>query len=370
MSRLPVLIACFAAAILPASMGDWGRGMVAETRAIGRAGPGLRFAVGCLSAAISHRLSIHFTKQEPMMPHRPTDHPRRFAISCAAGAVGLGMSYMAAAEAPASYLVMNGAAFILGLLALGVIVQAGRIWRVGTGLVSMAMALILLAVSLGGVSANGVTRWISVGGVLLQPSLILVPALVLGFVRSRDRLSGLAIIIAALALALQPDRAMAAALAAGLLAIGLTRRGWLELTAMAAALTGFLGTMIRPDLSLAMPFVDQILLSSFAVHPLAGLALWCGATLMLVPAIAGLARDPDHRAAYAAFGAIWLTLIAAAALGNYPTPLVGYGGSAILGYLIGLVGLPRRTDSVEISPAPKTATADPDDQRMLCAGLA
>jgi cell division protein FtsW (lipid II flippase) len=27
-------------------------------------------------------------------------------------------------------------------------------------------------------------------------------------------------------------------------------------------------------------------------------------------------------------------VIAAAAIGNYPTPLVGYGGSAILGYLL------------------------------------
>jgi cell division protein FtsW (lipid II flippase) len=305
-----------------------------------------------------------------MMQYRPTDYPRRFASFCAAGAVGLGMSYMGAAGAPAFCLVMNGAAFVLGLLALGVIVEAGRIWRVPTGLVSMVLAAILLAVSLGGVSANGVSRWISVGGVLLQPGLILVPALVLGFVRSRDGLSGLALMIAALALALQPDRAMAAALAAGLLTIGLTRRGWLELTAIAAAMIGFLATIIRPDLSPAMPFVDQILFSSFAVHPVAGLALWCGEALMLVPAIVGLARDPHHRAPYAAFAALWLTVIGAAALGNYPTPLVGYGGSAILGYLISLIGLPRRTASAEIGPARKAATADPDAQRMLRTRLA
>jgi hypothetical protein len=42
------------------------------------------------------------------------------------------------------------------------------------------------------------------------------------------------------------------------------------------------------------------------------------------------------------FGAAWLAVVAAAALGNYPTPLVGYGGSAILGYLISLIGLPPR----------------------------
>ena len=63
---------------------------------------------------------------------------------------------------------------------------------------------------------------------------------------------------------------------------------------------------------------------------------------MLVPAIAGHIRDSDHRPVYAVFGAVWLAVILAAALGNYPTPLVGYSGSAILGYLISLLGLPPR----------------------------
>jgi hypothetical protein len=33
-------------------------------------------------------------------------------------------------------------------------------------------------------------------------------------------------------------------------------------------------------------------------------------------------------------------VVAAAALGNYPTPLVGYGGSAVLGYLLSAALLP------------------------------
>lgn len=31
----------------------------------------------------------------------------------------------------------------------------------------------------------------------------------------------------------------------------------------------------------------------------------------------------------------------AAALGNYPTPIVGYGGSAIMGYALSLLALPK-----------------------------
>ena len=40
------------------------------------------------------------------------------------------------------------------------------------------------------------------------------------------------------------------------------------------------------------------------------------------------------------FGAIWAAVVLAAALGNYPTPLVGYGGSAIVGYLLSLMAFP------------------------------
>jgi len=40
------------------------------------------------------------------------------------------------------------------------------------------------------------------------------------------------------------------------------------------------------------------------------------------------------------FGVAWLGMVVAAALGNYPTPLVGYGGSAILGYALSLSFLP------------------------------
>src|SRR5205085_10457904 len=117
-------------------------------------------------------------------------------------------------------------------------------------------------------------------------------------------------------------------------------------------------------------FVDQILFTSFTVHPGAGLMVWCGAGLMLAPAILGFARDHQHRVTSATFGAVWLTVIAAAALGNYPTPLVGYGGSAILGYLIGLLGLPPRAAVASSSNGADAAQSRPGEQRPdLRAGL-
>jgi hypothetical protein len=52
------------------------------------------------------------------------------------------------------------------------------------------------------------------------------------------------------------------------------------------------------------------------------------------------------------FGTIWFSAVAAAALGNYPTPLVGYGGSAIVGYLFSVAMLPRPAQSAATGVMP------------------
>jgi hypothetical protein len=58
--------------------------------------------------------------------------------------------------------------------------------------------------------------------------------------------------------------------------------------------------------------------------------------LLLVPSIVGVRTDPARAHIHLVFGAIWLGCVLAAGLGNYPTPVVGYGGSAILGYMLSL----------------------------------
>jgi hypothetical protein len=356
--RLAETIVRLAAILLPARLRDWGRAMAAELAAIERPGAALAFALGCLGGALRQSMSFHLS------------HPRRLAALCAIGATGLGIAYMSVARAPFSYLAINAAALAIGLLAVGVLTEARRLWRVAGGAVGVALACLILLTSLFGLSADGATRWISAGGILLQPGLVLVPAVALGFARARDSASLLAILIAALALALQPDRAMAGALAAGLAALALARPERGVLVALGAALAAFTATLVRADTSQAMPFVDRIFTSSFDVHPLAGLVVLAGAALMLVPAIAGYIRDPDHRPVYAMFGAAWLAVILAAALGNYPTPLVGYGGSAILGYLISLLGLPPRPVIRRLGQEGAAVRSEPEKQRPnLRAGL-
>lgn len=367
-----------AAIILPARQRDWGRAMAVELAAIERPGAALAFAFGCLASALRQTMSSRLLPPNPTLEgtsgmHRKSGlprHPRRLAALCAIGATGLGLAYMTAAGAPLSYLAINASALAIGLLAVGVLTEAGRLWRFAGGLVGVALACLILLTSLFGVTADGATRWISAGGIPLQPDLFVVPVVALGFARARDAASLFAVLIAALALALQPDRAMAGALAAGMAALALARPERTVLAALGAALAAFTATLVRADASPAMPFVDQVFCSSFDVHPLAGLAVLAGAALMLVPAIAGYVRDFDHRPIYAVFGAVWLAVILAAALGNYPTPLVGYSGSAILGYLISLLGLPPRRAFQSIGRDGAAVQSEPEQQRPdLRAGL-
>ncbi|BAK66765.1 conserved hypothetical membrane protein [Sphingobium sp. SYK-6] len=252
---------------------------------------------------------------------------------------------MAIAGAPARYLAINVGALVIGLAVLATLGRnriAGQRWAGGT---IAAMAGVLLATALLGNTADGAARWVKLGGLSIQPSLVLLPLMLVLFARTRDALATAGLIAAAVAMALQPDRAMAGMLAASLAVLAMMRSDRHVVAALGASVTGFAMTLARADTLPAVPYVDQILYTSFDVHAAAGAAVLGGCALLLVPAITGWTRDPARREIYAVFGAVWFTAILAAALGNYPTPMVGYGGSAIIGYALSLLALPKRADA-------------------------
>lgn len=278
---------------------------------------------------------------------RPTDRvlsdPKCTAIVCAVAATGLGLAYMTATGAPLRYPAINAVALVLGIGLAGLMTVARRTARYERGIGTLALGVFLVASSLFGVTVHGATRWIVLGGFSLQPSLLFIPMMVVQFGRRRDSWSTWGLALTGVAVALQPDRGMAGVLVLGLMAVAVLRFERRVLIPLGVALAGFVTTLIRIDVQPAVPFVDQIFFSSFGVHPLAGFAVWGGAALLLAPAFIGRAGDADAGAARVAFGATWLGVIMAAALGNYPTPLVGYGGSAIIGYVLSSVPLSTTT---------------------------
>lgn len=369
-------------ATLPAPLRGWGWAIRHETAAIADDGKALLFALGGLcgllpQAIASHLIrpfvrptgNRHFPSGDPIMTNiigAAMRRPRTLGMLCAGGAVALGLAYMAIAGAPARHLLINIGALAIGLTALALLGRAKASQPPWTGAAIVVMAAALLATALFGDEADGAVRWVTFGGFALQPSLILLPIMLVAFSRTHNAVATFGIITAVAAMVLQPDRAMAGMLVFGLAVLAILRPGKHIATATAAGIVGFSATLVRADTLPATPYVDRIFYTSFDVHPLAGMAVLGGSALLLMPAIVGWVHDPARRPVYAMFGTAWFVAVMAAALGNYPTPIVGYGGSAIIGYALSLLALPRMVDTQAdvASPAPAAADSQPSDLHL------
>ena len=362
-------------AALPPSLQSWGWAVRYEAASIQDDTKALLFTLdslsGLLPRAIAARLLRPFAygASARNLLEATIRRPRFSGILCVIGAALLGLVYMALAGAPPRYLGINIGALAIGLMTLGMLVQVGTADQSWADTAVVTMAGVLLATALLGTEVDGAARWVNIVGLAIQPSLILLPVMLVAFARTHSAMATTGIVIAAAAMALQPDRAMAGMLTLCVAVLAVLRRDRHTVTAFVAGVAGFAATLMRADRLPAAPYVDQILYSSFGVHAGAGFAVWGGAALMLVPAITGFSRDPDNREVYAAFGTAWFAAIVAAALGNYPTPVVGYGGSAIFGYVVSLFALPKFSGA----PARKASHADdpadrsPYDRHLLVA---
>ena len=247
--------------------------------------------------------------------------------------------YMFAAGAPQRYILINAGALAVGVTAASLI----RRFKVRdsnlAGAPTIAIGLLLLTTALFGAHIEGASRWIVLAGISLQPSLILLPVAMVHFASDRSWRASIGLAIAGIGVGLQPDRAMAGTLAAGLGALWLQRREPTVAVAFVIALSAFAATLLSADAVAPVPFVEQVVQSAFAFQIVTGLAILAGLATMLAPAAVG-ARSSE-REVFVVFGATWLAVIAFAIVGSYPTPLVGYGSSAILGYCLSAAMLPR-----------------------------
>lgn len=348
-------------ATLPPSLHSWGWAVRCETAGIPDDTKALLFALdsacGLMPRAVASHLiqpfasligdGVPLSEGSTSMTvfDATTRRPRALGIACAIGAVVLGLAHMVIASAPTRYLGVNVGALAIGLTMLALIGRTAPMGRQWTGGAIVAMTGALLATALAGTEVEGVSRWVRLGGFAIQPSLILLPLMIVAFSQARSVLATAGIVAAAAAMALQPDRAMAGMLVLGLATLTTICRDRQSIVALAASIASFVVTLARADTLPAVPYVELVLYSSFDAHAGAGLAVLIGSALLLIPAIVGWRRDAGNRAIYAAFGAVWLAAITAAALGNYPTPIVGYGGSAIIGYVLSLLALPKRAEA-------------------------
>ncbi len=343
--------------VLPNSRARWADALRAEIALIPQDGEALRFAFGGLFGLAPRLLLAHL--QAAFITISRSDrsvgdttamrssfnifhHPRLVGVLSAVIAVVLGVAYMAAAGAPLIFPILNLGALIIGLVVLALSVRIAPLTGRLAGIGVFAMSVLLLVTSVFGSSFEGARRWLVIGPFFIQTSLLFLPVMVVNFARTRNALAMAGMVAAAFAVALQPDRAMAGVLVAGLFGCALHRSDRFVGIALLAAVIAFAVTLLRGDTLPAVPFVDKVLYTAFDVHLFAGVAVLAGSAMLLAPATIAKLKNSADPMVYIVFGLIWFAVILAAAIGNYPTPVVGYGSSAIIGYLLSLSALPKR----------------------------
>lgn len=361
---LATKVANFATALLPAELKVWGLAMRHEVDAIPTPAKAIAYAMGCLLFALRHRIAF---AGKQVLDHL-IEHPSQMVAWCASVATGLGLVHLAFTNAPLHYLLVNGGALVFVLAIVGILTLFARDVGHFGGPLSLIMSGLVMLTSLFGMSADGATRWIMIGGFVVQTSFLFVPVIAIIFARQQTTLTTFAIALTALALAIQPDRGMSGALAAGMMAMLLVSPGRTTLLASGAAVSGLTATMLQVDHTQASAYVDQIYFSAFSFHPIAGIAVWIGAATLLLPAIIGSSDNGPNSEVFLVFGTVWGALTITAAFGNYPTPIVGYGGSAILGYVMCILGFWNPQDrKVHDKTAPsdqKTVATQPAEYRV------
>lgn len=247
--------------------------------------------------------------------------------------VGVGLMAMTVAGAPRSLVLLQGA---VGLASLAAAALAYRLPRPSESSARLicALALVVMAAPLLFPGIDGVRRWIALGPLQMQPAAIALPLVVWFVVHSSStRLAAVTLMISAAIAAVQPDPQMVTGVTAVAFCMALLLRGgalWWSafgVSVLAGVVAAF-GPVLEP-----VPYVEQVLPLSFEAHW--GLGLAVGAGLVAVPLLM-LAASPSRPPVAVALAALWVGLGAACLAGQFPTPVLGYGLSWMIGFAISL----------------------------------
>ncbi|MEW6022758.1 MAG: FtsW/RodA/SpoVE family cell cycle protein [Pseudomonadota bacterium] len=245
---------------------------------------------------------------------------------------------MRVSGAPNGSLAVQAIAFVLAALLALPKRTAAWVESVDARWLGGAILLVTIAVLVAGVEIEGARRWLRVGPVLLHPASLLGSILLLALARGPGNAwctipSGAAIVC----FGLGNDGAASLAFALGSSALLLVeRKEWktlLPLCVLAWCMAAWGWT--RPDTLAPVPWVEQIISQTWTASELLGIA--AGVLLAMLPLPFVLAAlEPGRRSAGLALAGFWIGLLVAGLVGNYPVPVIGYGASPVIGWLLAL----------------------------------
>ncbi|GAA4643467.1 FtsW/RodA/SpoVE family cell cycle protein [Pontixanthobacter gangjinensis] len=236
-----------------------------------------------------------------------------------------GLAYLLAQGAPLQYVIVNGAALALAMLWIVI----G--FRPSTGRVAQAIIFTLLGLLylpfVSDISMNGVARWLPAGPFILNSGAFAFPALAVLAASNRE-IAPVILFTSLVAAFLQPDAALGFAIlfaAAGLHDVTKDwRLGVIAVVAFFASISMALRGELPPQ-----DFAERVVADLVMTAPLLAAALviaWITSMIMIAQA-APMERGERFALSGALFGFALMAI-----LSHYPSILIGYGASPILGF--------------------------------------
>ncbi len=240
-----------------------------------------------------------------------------------------GLGFLALFKAPSSYLIVNASALGIGLVWIATGPTLGRL-RAVRALAIMCLA-ILAAPLVTGPELDGITRWIPLGPFQLHTGMLAIP--LLACLAASDRDYGPPMLLAAGLICLaQPDAASGFALMGAATGLYFAWHDWKPgLVAILLFGVGLIAAM-RGELA-PQPFVERVLVDVAMVNIPVALALFGALIASFALMLGAIGQTSAFRYALAGSFA-GFSLIAV--LSNYPSILIGYGASPILGFALAL----------------------------------
>ena len=263
---------------------------------------------------------------------------RGIAVLALAVPVLAGLAYLFAFGSPPGFLVVNVGALGIAVAVIGLAPDAlpkiARRVLIGIALIPLFLPLLT------GPAVNGVERWLPAGPFTLHAGMLVVPMLMVLAGKEPDLAPGL-LSAALLAALLQPDMATGAALTLAAFGLYDATKDWRYGVVAAAAFVVSLVAAIHGELP-AQRFVERVTFLLAKTNPLAALGLVAALLASFALIAGGFAGREASRKALA--GCLFGFCIAGH-VSNYPSVLIGYGASPILGFGIALALLCVRSPS-------------------------
>lgn len=235
---------------------------------------------------------------------------------------------------------VQAAAFLIGVMALWAASRTGRPGRGPRLIVALAILVVAVLMLTTGVEMQGAHRWLALGPVLIHPASLLGAPLLWLVAQDADDVwtSGVAA-LTILTFGLGFDGAASLAFAVGATGLLTAARGSWKTLAPLTALSWILAlwSLAQSQALPRVPYVEDVMPMVWAVAPVLGVAAVIALILLSTPLLwMGWRAQGVVAAVGLAMGGFWIGLSAANLLGAYPAPVVGYGASPVIGWLVAI----------------------------------